>query len=1402
MPITHIFHISDIHIRNGDDKLCRYKEYNDVFTNLFDSIRKYIDINKLADNTYVIVVTGDIFHNKNVIGNYGLKLYKKFIKGLTSMGKTIIFHGNHDRNQNELNQPSLVSSTIEIDNLILLEETESFNIDNIAFSYVNIDDTLDAYKTSGRINDLPMFPLTVDAQYKIALFHGTFANVKLYNGTEAIDSYNPYPFEWLSQQQEFDFALFGDIHLRQYGKYKNTIWGYAGSLIQQNFGEDPIQHGYMVWNLLEKKIDEINVYNPYASINLKSDNNIIMVRIRHIYQEFETFLQKHIQQLPKHFDIKLYSDIDIQKLMNILNKYSVTCNITNKEYSRQSTIQTSYNDMKIDKETMTEYFRTYLTTEQYAILTDIIKSYDTLLFDTSKYPHELHDECRKKNKDLSLLINSCMKSEDDRPNKPAFVIKYLEWKNIYCYEDTNYIDFEKASYSTFLIAGNNGTGKSAIYDILTLAIWGDITTSKQNKLSSGIINYNHKNASTSIDIEIADIKYRITRKFNISEGKKCMNKAHIYLYKYISDNSLELCKKDNACNEEITKLFGNMSDFLTASMVTQNMDFDILKMEYKQCLSLIDKTANIDYIYHLYNLFKGCHNKYKDFRKVIESKREVYEKLITSIQPLAYEEHIDRLNLLQHEFATIQATLSSHNIHTLNEIDLEADYEKLLTDIEKPIISDEEYHQALKQYNELSVFFKDYNNAHINQLSRQYDTNIVYSDVYQPCDYELIMTEEKLLSIYHAPPTLQKQYKDITETLSLLQNRLLQSSDKCKSLLENKPPTVMKPSQTSEELNRIIIQLYNSTENLLTYCKNNAKPLKTNIATNTSITYTEYLKYVCEQEHIEKLIIDYKLKLDALNISIYQTTDAAHNITHVIKPECDIDIYTSVEIANYLDSYDITEIEYKLKEDYDILELFYKALDEILHIERCLDVYKCELNVFDTDEYKYNPDCECCQTRPWVLRIKELNVQIQNLETDLRNKYELLFENAPYDYIDIYFNHERNKSQYDKYLLYRQWVTYYTYKESYDTLTKSLHSYMSEKDDLQSSIKHLEDKLMKISANICSFQQQTFDIYKIYCDIQAYNIYSDWKTLYDNESSKKETIEKEINTIKEYLKYETEIRPRMLKLEKLKEQFKAWENSRIYKAFLYESLEHDIRAYEKYKRYSICKSMQPLVIRKKILECEIAQMNELIVKNNTILEYYNANQQNYMLLSNALDYINNIIELIEVIISTFKEYRKELYSSHILKNLVIRANQYIQTLCHTETKKFELDYFLTEEKDSIHINWLVKTSSDDKKYLISVCQASGFQQFAISMALRMSICANRQCNQLFIDEGFTACDKLNISIVPLFLKALLKTFHTIVIVSHIDVIQDSIDNIAAIKYDKTNKSSKLTYGMQKKIVKN
>jgi DNA repair exonuclease SbcCD ATPase subunit len=77
----------------------------------------------------------------------------------------------------------------------------------------------------------------------------------------------------------------------------------------------------------------------------------------------------------------------------------------------------------------------------------------------------------------------------------------------------------------------------------------------------------------------------------------------------------------------------------------------------------------------------------------------------------------------------------------------------------------------------------------------------------------------------------------------------------------------------------------------------------------------------------------------------------------------------------------------------------------------------------------------------------------------------------------------------------------------------------------------------------------------------------------------------------------------------------------------------------------------------------------------------------------------------------------------------------------------------------------------------------------------MSLYSNTQCEQIFIDEGFTACDKQNLSLVPGFLKNLLNTFSGVVIMSHIDVIKESMDIVTNIEYNNKTKTSNINYNI-------
>jgi DNA repair exonuclease SbcCD ATPase subunit len=234
--------------------------------------------------------------------------------------------------------------------------------------------------------------------------------------------------------------------------------------------------------------------------------------------------------------------------------------------------------------------------------------------------------------------------------------------------------------------------------------------------------------------------------------------------------------------------------------------------------------------------------------------------------------------------------------------------------------------------------------------------------------------------------------------------------------------------------------------------------------------------------------------------------------------------------------------------------------------------------------------------------------------------------------------------------------------------------------------------------------------------------------------------------------------------------------------------------------------MKPLILRKLELNAllgnkEIAMktLNDKIIKYSTINAYNKENKKNYNSLMAIEGNIEAIIDVLDTILTNFQAFRKELYDTMILSRLVEKTNLIIKTLCHQNTKPFKLNYNVDISNDTVHINWLIHNDNISKegvKQYISVSQASGFQRFAISLALRMSLYFNDYdvlCRQLFIDEGFINFDKNNLSVVPVFLKSLLHYFNTIVILSHIDIIQDSVDETSEIVFNKTNGVSSIVY---------
>jgi len=156
--ISHIIHLSDLHIRTGDIEHSRFKEYENVFNQFIQDIKL---LPHISNNSTILLLAGDIFEHKNRIESPGIRLFYSFLGKLSNIAPVYIIQGNHDFRQDQPDSPDLLSSLLlnnENENICYMDQTGIYLAGDIGFGLVSVKDTLKKGDTSGQVEDLPPFP--------------------------------------------------------------------------------------------------------------------------------------------------------------------------------------------------------------------------------------------------------------------------------------------------------------------------------------------------------------------------------------------------------------------------------------------------------------------------------------------------------------------------------------------------------------------------------------------------------------------------------------------------------------------------------------------------------------------------------------------------------------------------------------------------------------------------------------------------------------------------------------------------------------------------------------------------------------------------------------------------------------------------------------------------------------------------------------------------------------------------------------------------------------------------------------------------------------------------------------------------------------------------------------------
>src|SRR4029079_4703066 len=199
--IKKIYHLADIHIR----VLERHVEYQQVFENLYE----YLQQEEQLEHA-VLVICGDIFHNRDHLVYETILIFNTFIEKLTSILDVILIAGNHDvfSHGDRLDTiTGIVDVKSPINNLFFLKLSGIYKYHNIDFvlssliynKFIGACEvaSVGGYDGNAGGYDGSAGDKEETENIKISLYHGAVSGSRLDNG------YLLPPSEGLTRLQDF-----------------------------------------------------------------------------------------------------------------------------------------------------------------------------------------------------------------------------------------------------------------------------------------------------------------------------------------------------------------------------------------------------------------------------------------------------------------------------------------------------------------------------------------------------------------------------------------------------------------------------------------------------------------------------------------------------------------------------------------------------------------------------------------------------------------------------------------------------------------------------------------------------------------------------------------------------------------------------------------------------------------------------------------------------------------------------------------------------------------------------------------------------------------------------------------------------------------------------------------------
>lgn len=648
--ITTIFHVSDIHIRLNSRK----EEYELVFDRLYKMLKSHDKI-----TSSVIVITGDLLHNKSDLTPECILLSYSFLHHLGAIAPTFLIAGNHDALLNNRERVDSLTSILHEripDGVYFLKHTGYYRYSNIIFAVHSLlggpNDNQDRWLDPGEDmkQDLAFF----DDCMRVALYHGSITGWRNNQGFCSQDG-DKKDTDFVG----YDLVLLGDIHKHQYMNKERTM-AYSGSLLSQNFGETDPDHGVLVWDLTTRSSILFRIPNPYCYCEAVLEEESLRI----LYHDDVPILDWRKPEmlrgyLPEYCNLRIHLTEDVAINHDFISTFKKALP---RARLQQRHACTGISGRIATRMPSDKRFSPGNTDEVFWIRAFVLeKLKEQPLSLIEKLIEELVIQYRKNVQQKNAEGHAC------------WALEMLSFSHMFGYGGSNVIDFTKIQSNTITgIFGRNSYGKSTIIDILTFMLFGKITRGAHgNTIPKEVIHRDEKKALGEIVFGVGNQRYRIVKECARQKNDKIKIVETFFIWdsdqKQWKNYSEEQRKKTD---KVIESLLGSCEGFLYTNVCLQQREKQFRDMTQKE---------RKEFLYSLFGLdwFEKFRKEKEDEWKAIRGAEKVYRDKLGNQTTHGWDEEvslcINRLEACETELAGLSMAI----------IEVEKDRDKIMA-LQKP----------------------------------------------------------------------------------------------------------------------------------------------------------------------------------------------------------------------------------------------------------------------------------------------------------------------------------------------------------------------------------------------------------------------------------------------------------------------------------------------------------------------------------------------------------------------------------------------------------------------------------------------------------------------------------------------------------------------------------------------